>query len=318
MVQTAYTAFGLALESSFELPGMAPAGADGLPSVALDLETPGEMQAAWSGGITASPWRGRLGDGEEFTIEWGTHGDLLFTYGERACFRLAAGRDHLGCAPKDVSSLDWQRVLLTRVLPNVSQAHGREALHASVVETPLGVVAVAAPSGMGKSTLASELVQRGWPLFADDVLTLSPGAEAVVAHPGSPHMNLASESVGAARPEELGTVLGTLAGERWTAVHGASREARRVAAVVLLERAPGLSLEAEVLSASPLVLAPYMLGLPGGFGHKATRFALYSDLAESAVLLRLTADPEDPPSVLAETLERALDLKAPLALGGVA
>lgn len=313
-----YAAFGLALRSSFPLPGMVLAGGDGLPAITLALETPAELQAAWSGALASSPWRGRLGDGQEFTIEWGVGGDLLFTYGERAFFRLDASRARLGCAPRDPSALDWQRVLLSRVLPSVSIANGREALHASAVETPLGVVAVAAPSGMGKSTLASELVQRGWPLFADDVLALSPGTEAVEAHPASPHMNLASEAAGAARLEELGTVLGTLAGERWTAVRGASREVRPVAAVVLLERAPGLSLETKVLSPSPLILAPYMIGLPEDFGRDPTRFTLYSDLAEAAVLLRLTADQTDRPADLAETLERALDLKAPLAVQGAA
>lgn len=234
-----YAAFGLALRSSFPLPGMAPARGDGLPSITLALETPAELQAAWSEALASSPWRGRLGDGQDFTIEWGVGGDLLFTYGERAFFRLDASRARLGCAPRDPSALDWQRVLLSRILPSVSVANGREALHASAVETPLGVVAVAAPSGMGKSTLASELVLRGWPLFADDVLVLCLETETVVAHPGSPHMNLASEAPGAARPEGLGTVLGTLAGERWIAVRGASREARPVAAVVLLERARG-------------------------------------------------------------------------------
>jgi len=313
-----YSSFGLALRSSFPLPGMVPAGGDGLPLLALDLVTPAELQAAWSGALASSPWRGRLGDGQDFTIEWGVDGDLLFAYGKRGFFRLDASRARLECAPRDPLALDWQRVLLSRVLPNVSIANGREALHASAVETPIGVVAVAAPSGMGKSTLASELVQRGWPLFSDDVLVLDPRTEAVVAHPGSPHMNLASESAGAARPEELGTVLGTLAGERWTAVRGASREPRPVAAVVLLERTTGLSLEAEVLSPSPLVLTPYMLGLPDDFGKSATRFALYSDLAESAVLLRLTADQTDRPADLAETLERALDLKAPLAVQSAA
>ncbi len=313
-----YAAFGLALRSSFPLPGMALAGGDGLPSITLALETPAELRAAWSGALVSLPWRGKLGDGQDFTIEWGVDGDLHFTYGERAFFRLDASRARLGCAPWNPSALDWQRVLLSRVLPSVSIANGREALHASAVETPLGVVAVAAPSGMGKSTLASELVRRGWPLFADDVLALSPGTEAVEAHPTSPHMNLAIEAAGAARPEELGTVLGTLAGEQWTAVRGASREARPVAAVVLLERVPGFSLEAEALSPSPLVLAPYMLGLPGDFGRDATRFALYSDLAETAVLLRLTADQMDRPADLAETLERALGLKAPLAIRGAA
>jgi hypothetical protein len=313
-----YAAFGLTLRSSFPLPGMRPVGDGGLPSLTLALETPTELRAAWSGSLASSPWRGRLGDGEDFTVEWGVDGDLLFTYGERALFRLDAGGGRLGCAPWDPSALDWQRVLLSRVLPNVSIANGREALHASAVETPLGVIVVAAPSGMGKSTLASELMRRGWPLFADDVLVLGRGAEAVEAHPSGPHMNLPGTTTSALWPEELGTVLGDLSGERWVAAGRGAREARQVAAVVLLERAPGLSLEAESLSPSPLVLAPYMLGLPDDDGRDASRFALYSDLAESATLWRLTADPVDRPAEIAEVLERTLGLIAPAAVRGAA
>ena len=50
---------------------------------------------------------------------------------------------------------------------------GHEALHAAALDSPDGVVAIMAPSGAGKSTLALELLRQGWPLFADDVLTLS-------------------------------------------------------------------------------------------------------------------------------------------------
>lgn len=317
MVQT-YTAFALALRSSFPLPGMVPAAGDGLPSLVLDLETPEELQAAWSGAPASSRWRGRLGDGEDLTIEWGTSGDLLFAYGDRARYRLDASGSRLGCAPKDAASLDWQRVLLNRVLPNVSLSRGREALHASAVETPDGAIAVAAPSGMGKSTLASELMRRGWPLFADDVLVLSRGPDAVEAHPSGPHMNVAMEIVDAVDPE-LGTTLGVLAGERWIAARAASRKARQVAAIVLLERGPKRTLEAQPLPASPLTLAPYMLGhLADDDGRKADRFSLYSDLVESAKLVRLTGGVADGPRDLADLIERTFDLSGPAAVKGAA
>jgi serine kinase of HPr protein (carbohydrate metabolism regulator) len=55
-----------------------------------------------------------------------------------------------------------------------------------VVDSAEGVVAIAGPSGSGKSTLAIELLRRGWPLFADDVLTLDHTEGAVRAHPGTP------------------------------------------------------------------------------------------------------------------------------------
>lgn len=310
-----YVAYGLSLHSSFPLPGMAPARLEGSPSLLLTLEAPAELELAWSGAVGPSPWRGQLGDGQMLTIERGIDGDLRFAYGDRACFRLDPPGGRLGCAPQDATQLSWQRVLFNRILPNVSIAHGNEALHACAVETELGVVAVAAPSGMGKSSLARELMRRGWPLFADDVVILSRGTEGIEAHAATPHMNIAIE---AGDSDDLGETLASLAGERWLAVRRASSGRRPVAAVVTLQRGPGFPLEAKPLYGTPLALAPYMLGLPDDDGRHASRFALYADLVESVPLIQITGGSGDRPAALADTLESALSLGSPLAVGGAA
>ena len=232
-----YAGFGLQPRSAFALPGMAPRAAAGLPSLELELETSAQLEQAWSGPASPQPWRGQLGDGETFTVEWGVSGDLRFGYGERASFRLDPAGTRLGCAPVTAEDLDWQRVLITRVLPNVSLARGREALHASAIDTPLGVVAIAAPGGMGKSTLALELIGRGWSLFADDTVVLEQSVDSVLAHPASPHLNL---PVSAPDAEALGTCLADLAGEHWIAVGSSCDRPRPLGALVLL-RARGRS-----------------------------------------------------------------------------
>jgi len=310
-----YVGYGLSLHSSFPLPGMAQTRLEGPPSLGLALEAPAELEAAWSGPVGPSPWRGRLGDGQVLTIERGVEGDLRFAYGDRACFRLNPTGDRLGCAPRDARHLDWQRVLLSRVLPNVSIAHGNEALHACAVETPLGVVAVAAPSGTGKSSLARELMRRGWPLVADDVLILSRGVDAIEAQAATPHMNISADAGGS---DDLGETLANLAGESWFAARRTANGARRVAAIVILERGPGLALETRSLPRTPLALAPYMLGLPDDEGRDASRFALYSDLVESARLMQLSGGPEDRPEALADALESSLGLRSPVVTEGAA
>jgi hypothetical protein len=313
-----HTAYGMALQSDFPLPGMAGRAVAGLPQIALVLRTPAELDAAWSASADAAAWRGRLGDGRELRIQWGGGGDLLFGYEGRARFRLDPSASRLECAPEDAAALDWQRVLISRVLPLISIAHGREALHASAVETPLGAIAIAAPSEAGKSTLARELVRRGWPLFADDVVVLEATGGSVEAHPGSPHMNLGELPAGA-RADEFGVVLGTMAGEAWVAAPAVATQPCSAAAVVILERVPGRCLEAESLSPSPLALTPFMLGLPDESREReGSRFVLYADLVESARLLRLCADPAVAPAELAETLERALGLTAPHPVGSAA
>jgi len=62
------------------------------------------------------------------------------------------------------------------VLPFLLQALGYEMLHASAVRTERGVVAFCGDSGAGKSTIATGLRRRGYPVWADDALLLEVGA----------------------------------------------------------------------------------------------------------------------------------------------
>ncbi|MHB8242946.1 MAG: hypothetical protein ACYDHN_13275 [Solirubrobacteraceae bacterium] len=304
---THYAAYGLHLACSFPLPGtqaIGPADSE-LPTLTLDLLEPAELDRVWSGPSGPPEWRGRLGDGLDLTIEHGSAGDLLFAYGDRARFRLHADMERLDCAPEH-PGLDWQRALISKVLPAIGVMRGYEALHAAAVDSPEGVVAIMAPSGSGKSTLAIELLGRGWPLFADDVLILEDDAGTVRAHPGTPHMNLAEHSPGATDPQSLGDSLGILAGERWLAAAHTTTHTRPVRMLCMLERGAGLANETRSLGFSPLPLAPYMLGLQSDARRQRDRFTLYADMIEATPLVRMTADLEQPPRQLADLLEDAL------------
>jgi hypothetical protein len=301
------SAFGLSLRSRFSLPVMAPdAPARPLPSCALELASEPDLLAAWSGPASADAWRGSLKDGAELAIQWGVDGDLLFRYGSRALFHLDPAGARLACAPDDAAAISWRRVLCSRVLPLVALVHGREALHAGAVETPGGVVAIAGPSGAGKSTLTAALMGRGHRLFTDDVLVLSAEGGEVLAHPGGPYLSLADGAV----PAPPGDTLDRVGDKRWIAVRDVAVEPRRVAAIVLLERGADGPPEASRIPASPLPLAPFMLGLPDDPGRDGDRFSTYSDLVEGALLLRLRAAAAASAADLASELERALSLGA--------
>jgi hypothetical protein len=69
------------------------------------------------------------------------------------------------------------------VLPLALQFFGAEALHASAVLTPSGVVALCGDSGVGKSTLAHVLAGRGHELWADDAVCFECRPTEVVAVP---------------------------------------------------------------------------------------------------------------------------------------
>jgi hypothetical protein len=306
-METIHAAYGLRLASSLPFPGL-PATTrtiEDLPQLKLALVDPLQLERAWSGTSGPWEWRGRLGDGLDLTIERGTTGDILFTYSNRARFRLHPDMCQLDCAPEH-AGLDWQRTLLTKVIPTVSVMRGYEALHAAAVESPEGVVAIMAPSGTGKSTLVIELLRRGWPLLADDVLILENLDGAVLAHPGTPHMNVAENLSDELNRSMPGETLGTLAGERWLAAKTTTTSVQPMRMLCLLERGRGLSTQVLALTPSPLPLAPYMLGLFSDAERERSRFSLYADLMQSTPLVRMTADVEQPPGRLADLLEEAL------------
>ncbi len=318
MMSTHYAAYGLHLDSSFALPGT-PAAAlplDGLPRLALTLTEPAELERAWSGACGPPEWRGRLGDGLDLVLERGNDGDRLFAYGDRARFRLDADMCRLECAPTHVG-LDWQRALIGKVLPAIGVMRGYEALHAAVIDSPEGAVAIMAPSGSGKSTLAIELLGRGWPLFADDVLVLEDADGAVRAHPGTPHMNVAEHPSNSIDPRTLGDTLGILAGERWLAVANSTTVTRPVRLLCMLERGEGLTSETRTLGSNPLPLAPYMLGLSEDPERQRARFGLYADLIESTPLVKVSAGLDREPRELADLIEGVLAHEPALSASGI-
>jgi len=308
-MQTTYAAYGLTLRCSFELPGMAPTDAEGLRPLDMDLATPARLAAAWSGPDGPPVWRGHLGDGSDLTVRRGRSGDLLFTHGDRASHHLDPSLRSLLVGPRR-ASMHWQRALLTKVLPSISIVRGYEALHASTVNSPWGAVAIAAPTGMGKTTLAAALMRRGWPLLSDDVLALAATPEGVLAHPGTPHMNVTVGTLADSGPEGIGSTLAVLAGEYWIAAHDVARAPCPVSAIVLLERSPGLPLDLQLLPSSPLPLAPYMLGLLDDADRERRRFELYADLVSSASLARLSCGTANSPEELADLIGQELSARS--------
>ena len=68
-------------------------------------------------------------------------------------------------------------------LPLVLAALGHQVLHGSAVLMPAGVVALCAPSGVGKSTLAYGFTRRGLTAVGDDAVALEPAAPVPLVMP---------------------------------------------------------------------------------------------------------------------------------------
>jgi len=81
-------------------------------------------------------------------------------------------------------------LLLQAIWSVVLDAHGRPSLHGTAVERDGCAVGILGRSGSGKSTAALALLDRGWRLVADDVLTFD-DTERVV--PGPPFVRLRAD-----------------------------------------------------------------------------------------------------------------------------
>jgi hypothetical protein len=323
----AFRAFGLSLlaEADARPPGAWEARPFAEPGLRILSATAPEIATRWSG-LDSIGWQGMI-DGAPFTVERGTAGDHRFLHGAppdrsgvpavetRAIHHLSADAAVLRCAPSDPSDPAWWRVVLDSVLFTVALLRGYEALHAGAIAMPDGgAIAITAASGGGKSTLLGELLGRGLPLLADDVVVLEArGAETPLAHPAAPLM-----TVPAARAQALVAATGapqsspalrpicSIEDEQWIAVP-VHPEPLPLQALVVLDRRPSEQLPAPepVLERIEDPLAPLLgslLGFPTSPERQRARFELASVLAATTALWRLTADLATPPDALADTL----------------
>lgn len=301
-----FRAFGLRVAARFALPELTEDDRfDGGIDLELTLARADEVRDAFSG--SASPrlvHEAVLGDGCTYTTERGQEHDHLIDYVPRAVFHLDTPATHVLCAPVDEAAPAWRRFLLDTVLATAALVRGGEALHAAGVLTPRGVVAIAARTGGGKSTLTAEMMRRGNTLFTDDLLFLSGDRGTVVAHPGPPLMNLEPAMPAGLRARDLGRIAATVDGEYWTEVERPRLASAAVAAVVFLDRGASV-LSVEILPPNPLPLLANALQVNADDDRATRQFELFADLASQATLISLHAPADVSPESLADLVEAA-------------
>lgn len=187
-----YRAYGHLVESDREIPE--------LPLVSN--VGPAGISVRWVTGV-------EIPNGLRWSTVWTTSGgepDVVFArtdtsrylrIGDRAAIRITgdvaieiAG----GCADPA-----WLRhVLLDQILPLALASSGETVLHASAVAIDGGAVLLVGEAGTGKSTLASALGQRGFPVLADDGILLKDEAEWALAVPSYPGLRLWPDAVAVA------------------------------------------------------------------------------------------------------------------------
>lgn len=116
------------------------------------------------------------------------NGDAVFLAWEHARFSVIRDRVVVDADHREAA----EHVLVPAVWSVVLAAHHRESLHGSAVEWNGCGIAVLGRSGSGKSTAARALIERGWRLVSDDLLTFDDELRVV---PGPPWMRFSPRSV---------------------------------------------------------------------------------------------------------------------------
>jgi len=236
-------AFGLAIASSFPLVGFpsrdAPLHGD-LAPIELAIADERDLRAAFAHGSRPIGWR-RGPDGTPRAPDLLSHAEEGYLMSEPAVghFSISSTGERILCAPAGRIAWRWQRYLLGRVLPFATTLRGLEPWHAAAVSLRGGAIAIIGGPGLGKSTIAAEMVLAGARLLADDVIALQSAAGAAIVHPGPPLLSLRTRPRSLFATSEihrLGPRVGAEAGALRLSVERAERPAP-LRAVYLLERA---------------------------------------------------------------------------------
>jgi len=294
--------FGLAVSSDQPLlpPSRSPPGGEPLELRRVDAHA---LASAWRESPGESLWRTKFPDGAIVSVEQGSEGEQRIAYGELAAFQIAADGHELRWAQTSNDDAAVQRFLLDTCLWWTSMTLGFELLHASAVRLANGeLVAIAGPTGAGKTSLAIELIRQGATPFADDVLAIRREDSRVVSHPGPALMNVPDAARTAVQDWTTPIASFPGQGETWMAVDRAAAKPASLSAAIVLDRGPKNALEMLRLQPSPLTFMGYTWGLTNTGARGESSFETFADLAESAPAYHLNAPADASPEVIAKLI----------------
>jgi hypothetical protein len=180
-------AFGLELEANFTIPCASSTFRHRVPRrTSLEAMSPSELETHWRRRDAVTIADPRWPGGRRvITIEY--HDEVGYRIWASRHGRHIVSSDgvQIRSALPRVAPWRWQRLLFAQVLPLAALLQGLELFHASAVAIGDRAVAFSAPSGTGKTSVASHLVARGAQLITDDVLALELTGRGVQAHAGA-------------------------------------------------------------------------------------------------------------------------------------
>ena len=303
-------AFGLDVMVGFPAPALPPyGGPEGSRRVAL--EAAGAVPVEWDDGRASR--RGQLPapPAEPLAIA-DEHPELgwRLSAGEPGSFLVPADGTHVVCVPGEAAPEDWQRFLIAHALPLAAVLQGLELLHASAVALDGGAVAFVGPSGVGKSSVAVQLLLRGASWVTDDVVALETTDAGVVAHPGSALIALRPDEAERVSTE-LGAPIGANPREVLYAVEPCAGPLD-LRAVFFLERSDGGQVAFEPLDGPRLVLGSVFSRLVATPDRLERALDVAARLSAAVPMSRLRVPPGLDAPQLAEVVERAVRGERPV------
>lgn len=298
--------FGLALDASVPVDGLTPLDERPTRSVIMDVAV---GSAAW-----------RRGPDAEVVYSAGAYGRTLLGIDRRADGYCVWGRrqgrfvvspdgTHIHAEVPAERRWPW-RLLLAQALPIAATLQGLEVLHASAVAIDGRGIGIVAQSGMGKTTLALELVKRGAGFLADDVLAVEADAGALIAHPGVGVVNVDADQVRRGLPAH-GKVARTV--KRHVLLHRWPTPVPLGRLYVLGRGGPGKEPEIDRLAPPDprILLGSTFVFVVGGATRLVRQLDIHRAIAEAVPVFRVRSPAGCPPERLADTIQRHIATEDP-------
>jgi hypothetical protein len=176
MVLYSYFAYGLAINSTFEIPELNPVSRNLPADITIDY------------GITVSSLNNIIGSGITYQYN---HNEFLLVIDGICSYHVTEGR-RITVQLYDEADLDTVRLfLLETAFAVLLQQRGLITLNASVIRTPRGAVIFVGSNNSGKSVLAAMLYCRHYELLSDEIgaVTQDKSGQLVIL-PGYPMLKL--------------------------------------------------------------------------------------------------------------------------------
>jgi hypothetical protein len=277
----AYRLATLRLVSDVELPQLSPwsGGGDGPTDVVFRL---GNLPPSLDAPDHVFAWFQTKGR-RQYLTTYRDDARVLVEDGRTVTIELAPGAD----------AAEASSTLMAPVQAVLWHQRGLLPLHASVISVNGVAIALAGPSGVGKSTLAAALAAGGHEVLADDICIVDTANGADVL-PGAARLRLRRDAV-----DHLGIAAQRMERGKYLVEGVASTgpERRKLAAIVLLSRQGGDAVEIERLRGARCIMelqeVVHMLPEANALGLGADVFTALTSLPSSGVATWRLVAPDD-------------------------